>query len=213
MKEAQSIVGILRTVGAILTDDHFVLTSGKHSDIYINKDALYPHTQQTSQVGELFAQKAKDLAVDVVVGPALGGIILSQWTAYHLSVLSGKEVLGVYAEKGPEKTFMLTRGYDALVRGKRVLVVEDLTSTGGSVKRVVDAVMACGGTVVSVGVMLNRDPEHVTSEVMGVPFFALGELVVKAYEESDLPVEIAKRPINTKIGHGKKYLAMKESSQ
>lgn len=209
MEETQTIVSILRSVGAILTDDHFVLTSGKHSDTYINKDALYPHTSQASAVGELFAKRALDLDVDVVVGPALGGIILSQWTAYHLSKLAMKEVFGVYAEKGPEKTFLLTRGYDALVKGKRVLVVEDLTSTGGSVKRVVDAVIACGGNVVSVGVMLNRDPEHVTSEAMGVPFFALGELVVKAYEERELPEEIAKRPVNTKIGHGKKYLEAK----
>ncbi len=209
MEKTQKIVEILRSVGGVLTDDHFVLTSGKHSDTYINKDALYPHTAQTSAVGELFAKRAKDLDVEVVVGPALGGIILSQWTAYHLSNISKREVLGVYAEKGPDKTFLLTRGYDALVRGKRILVVEDLTSTGGSVKRVVDAVIACGGNVVSVGVMLNRDPVHVTSEVMGVPFFALGELVVKAYEESELPEEIAKRPVNTKIGHGKKYLETK----
>ena len=126
-----TIIDILKNVGAVLTDDHFVYTSGKHGSVYINKDALYPHTTETSQVGLIFAQKFKDRDIDVVAAPALGGIILSQWAAYHLSRLKGKEVLGVYTEKTPEKNQVFTRGYDRLVKGKNVLVIEDLTTTGG----------------------------------------------------------------------------------
>ena len=98
-----NVVEILKKVGAIITDDHFVYTSGKHGSVYINKDALYPHTEETSQVGMLFAKKVEALDIDVVVGPALGGIILSTWTAYHLSSLKHKEILGVYTEKDENK--------------------------------------------------------------------------------------------------------------
>src|SRR5258706_12737000 len=134
------VITILKKVGAVLTDDHFVYTSGKHGSVYVNKDAVYPHTKETSEIGKLFAEKFKSKKIDVVAAPALGGIILSQWTAYHLSKLQKKEVLGVYTEKTPEKDQIFTRGYDKLVKGKNVLVIEDLTTTGGSVRKVVDSV-------------------------------------------------------------------------
>ena len=82
-----NLLDILQHLGAVLTNDHFVYTSGKHGEVYINKDALYPHTRETSQVGRMLAELilANNLQPEVVVGPALGGIILSQWTAYHFS--------------------------------------------------------------------------------------------------------------------------------
>jgi orotate phosphoribosyltransferase len=203
---SKDILTILKSVGAILTDDHFVFTSGKHSDVYINKDALYPHTKETSEVGKLFAERFVDQDIDTVVAPALGGIILSQWTAYHLSNLKKKEIYGVYAEKTADKSFAFTRGYDALVKGKKVLVLEDLTTTGGSVKKVVDVVRENGGEVVAVCVMVNRDPQGVNSQSVGAPFSSLGQLELMAYEETDVPGWLMKRPINTKIGHGRAYM-------
>jgi len=167
-----NVVDILKKVGAVITDSHFVYTSGKHGSVYVNKDAVYPHTAETSRIGELFAEKYKDVDIDVVAAPALGGIILSQWVAYHLSKLKGKEILGVYTEKTADKQMIFTRGYDKLVKGKKVLVIEDLTTIGGSVRKVVDTVKATGGNVVAVCVMVNRDPEKVTSEVVGGPFSA-----------------------------------------
>ena len=204
-----NVVDILKKVGAVITDSHFVYTSGKHGSVYINKDAVYPHTEETSEIGQLFAEKFKDMDIDVVAGPALGGIILSQWTAYHLSKLKGKEVLGVCTEKTPEKNQVFTRGYDKLVKGKNVLVIEDLTTTGGSVRKVVDSVKAAGGKVVAVCVMVNRDPVNVTSEVVGGPFSALGILKASAFDE--VTCELCKKnvPINTDVGHGKKYLEAK----
>ncbi|NTU46405.1 orotate phosphoribosyltransferase [Candidatus Roizmanbacteria bacterium] len=204
------VISILKNVGAVITESHFVLTSGRHSPAYINKDALYPHTESSSEVGKLFAEKFSDLDIDVVAAPALGGIILSQWTAYHLGQLKNKEVLGVYTEKGPDKSMIFTRGYDKLVVGKKVLVIEDLTSTGGSVKKVVDVVRAAGGEVVAVGVMVNRDPKLVTKESIGVSDFrALGVMEVVSYEEAEC--ELCKNgvPVNTQVGHGKKYLEAK----
>lgn len=200
------VVSILKSVGAVLTDDHFVYTSGLHGNVYINKDALYPHTKETSMVGRMFAEKFKGMNIDVVAGPALGGIILSQWTAYHLSQRKGKEVLGVYTEKTQEKQQVFTRGYDILVKRKNVLVIEDLTTTGRSVRKVVDSVRAAGGNVVAVCVMVNRDPINVTSKVVGGPFSALGILKAGAFDEAECPLCKAGKPINTTVGHGKKYL-------
>lgn len=206
----RTVIDILKKVGAVLTDDHFVYTSGKHGSVYINKDAVYPYTKETSEIGKLFAQKYKTKSIDVVAAPALGGIILSQWTAYHLSKVQKKEVLGVYTEKTPEKNQIFTRGYDALVKGKKVLVIEDLTTTGGSVRKVVDSVKAAGGKVVGVCVMVNRDPKAVTSRVMGAPFSSLGVLKAEAYESRDCPLCKKGVPINTTVGHGKKYMEAKK---
>lgn len=207
----EDIIQIMRRVGAIITDSHLVYNSGKHGSVYVNKDALYPHTAETSKVCQMFAEKCKDLKIDVVVAPALGGIILSQWTAYHLSQLMNKEVLGVYSDKTEDNQQVLKRGYDKLVAGKNVLVLEDITNTGGSVKKLVDEVKAKGGNIVQVHVMVNRDPKNiVTSESIGAPFAALGTLPAEAFEEKDCPLCANHVPINTTVGHGKKYLEEKK---
>ena len=203
---AYDVIAILKKVGAVLTDDHFVYTSGKHGSVYINKDAVYPHTEETSKIGQMFAGKFKDMDIDVVAAPALGGIILSQWTAYHLSKLKNKEILGVYTEKTPEKNQIFTRGYDRLVKGKNVLVIEDLTTTGGSVKKVVDSVREAGGNVVAVCIMVNRDPKNVTSSTVGAPFSSLGELLADAVDEGACELCQKGVPVNTTVGHGKKFM-------
>lgn len=199
-----TVLPILKKTGALITDNHFVLTSGKHSSVYINKDALYPHTGEASLVGQLFAKKFQALPVDVVAAPALGGIVLSQWVAHHLSRLKKKEILGVYTEKDLEKNQIFTRGYDKLVRGKNVLVIEDITTTGGSVKKVINSVLEHGGRVIAVGVMVNRDPKNVNKETIGYPFFALDELYTENYEENSCPLCKKRIPINTDVGHGRK---------
>ena len=203
------VLQMLRDSGAIITDSHIVYTSSKHGSIYVNKDALYPHTAYSSRIGELFAEVNKDKEIDVVAAPALGGIILSQWTAHHLSQTKDKEILGVYTEKDVEKNQVFTRGYDKLVAGKNVLVVEDLTTTGGSVLKVVNSVRNAGGNVVGVSVMVNRNPEGVTSDMYGAPFSALAVLKAEAFDEADCPLCASGVPINTTVGHGKKYLEAK----
>lgn len=209
----KDIIQILKKVGAILTNDHFVYTSGRHGSVYINKDFLYPHPKETSLVGKMFAQKVKDLEIEVVAAPAVGGTILAQWTAYFLSKLKKKEILAVYTEKdkgttasASESRQIFRRGYDQLVTGKKVLVVEDLTTTGGSVKKTVEAVRAAGGEVVAVCVMVNRDPKNVNEKTIGVPFYSLGVFQAQSFEEKDCPLCKKKIPINTKIGHGKEYI-------
>ena len=204
-----NVIEILKKVGAVITDSHFVLTSGLHTSTYVNKDALYPHTEETSLICRMMAEQAKGLEVDVVVGPAMGGIILSQWTAHHLSKINGREILGVYTEKTPEGGQVFRRGYDKLVAGKKVLAVEDLTSTGGSVKKVVASVKEAGGILVGVAVMANRNPEEVNEAIFGVKFLPLADFKVEAYEEAVCPLCKSGVPVNTSIGHGRQYMEKK----
>ena len=210
---AKTVVDILKKVGAILTDDHFVYTSGKHGSVYINKDFLYPHTKETAQVGKMFAEKMKSKAIDVVVAPAVGGTILCTWTAYYLSKLKKREILSVYTEKdkgttasAAESEQIFRRGYDKFVKGKKVLVLEDLTTTGLSVKKTVEAVKHAGGKVVAVCVMVNRNPQNVNAKFMGVPFYALGVFPAVAYSADVCPLCKKHVPVNAKIGHGKKFV-------
>ncbi len=202
----ENVIDILKRVGAIITDSHIVGTSGRHMSVYINKDALFPHTQDASKVGLLFAQKYQHKNIDVVVGPAMGGIILAQWTAYHLSELTGKTIFGVYTDKTSEGDQIFKRGYDKFVTGKRVLVLEDLTTTGGSMKKVIDTVRNTGGKIIAACVMVNRDKKLVNAKTMGVPLGALGYFPAESYLEQECPLCAQKVPINTTVGHGKQFL-------
>ena len=141
----------------------------------------------------------------MVAAPALGGIILSQWTAYHLSNITKREILGVYTEKTPDKNQIFTRGYDALVKGKRVLIVEDITTTGGSVIKVINSVKNAGGEIIAVCVLVNRDPVNINSQSIGAPFYPLAEVKMQAWIESDCPLCQKGVPINTTVGKGREY--------
>lgn len=99
-----------------------------------------------------------------------------------------------------------TRGYDAYVKDKRVLIVEDNVTTGGSVMKVVRAVEQAGGNIVGVCVMVNRSPDTVNATTLGVPLQALSEFNVPTFEASVCPLCKSGVPINTKVGHGKKFL-------
>ena len=223
-KTRDEVIGMLKKSGGVITNSHIIYTSGKHGSVYINKDALYPHTKYSSRIGELFAERYKGSNIEIVCAPALGGIILSQWTAYHLSRSSSRsnrdssgqakktkrEVLGIYTEKDADKNQVFTRGYDKFVKGKNVLIVEDLTTTGGSVQKVVHTVKAAGGKVKAVAVMVNRDPEKVNSKMMGAPFSSLAVLKAQAWDEKDCLLCKKGVPINTTVGHGKKFLEEKK---
>src|SRR3989344_1120897 len=208
----KDIIKILKSINAITTDSHFVYTSGKHGSVYVRKDLLYPHTEITSDVCKMFADKFKNKKVDVVVAPALGGIVLSQWVAFHLSKLKGKEVLGLFTEKDENSNQVFKRGYDQLVKGKNVLIIGDLATTGGSIKKVIDSVRKAGGKIIGVGVMVNRDPKFVTSKSIGAPLSSLGTLEVESYDKDKCPLCKLKIPINTIVGHGKSFLAKHKQS-
>src|SRR5438477_13212796 len=122
-----AIMQLFADVGAIVSDSHFVYSSGRHSSVYINKDALYLHTQTISKLCQLMARPYNADQIDVVVGPVLGGIVLSQWVAHHLNARrSSGETLAVFAEKdgdGADKIFPFNRGYVSYITGKIIVVV------------------------------------------------------------------------------------------
>jgi orotate phosphoribosyltransferase len=199
-------IEILKKVGAVLSEGHFVGTSGLHFDTYVNKDFLYPHTMETSRICRLMAEKYKGANIEVVVGPALGGIILSQWVASHLSEIYGKEVLGIYTEKSLDGGQMFTRGYEKYIKdGKRVLVVEDIITTGGSILKSMKAVQEAGGSVVGACAMVNKNKD-LDKNMFCVSFSTLTDLFVDTFEVGNCPFCKNGVPINTNVGHGKKYL-------
>ena len=210
----QEVLKVLRNVGAVITNSHIVYTSRKHGTVYVNKDAVYPHTKETSDLCRAIAEQFVDDSVEVVIAPAIGGVILSQWIASHLSEITGHEVLGIYAEKtGSDDTFIIKRGYDKLVAGKNILVVEDVLTTGGSAKKVVEASRALGGNIVGLGVLCNRG--GITPQDVADPpkLFALVNVKLDAWDEAECPLCANKSvPINTDVGKGREYLARKKES-
>ena len=116
------IIKIFEESQAIITGSHVVYTSGKHGAEYVNKDAVYPYTSKLSRLCECIAEDFEDTEIDVVVGPVVGGIALAQWTAHHLSLLKGKEILAVCADKNGDG-FVIERGQDKFITNKKILVV------------------------------------------------------------------------------------------
>jgi len=200
MTPAERATAILAESGAVIRDSHIVYTSGRHGSAYVNKDAVYPHTERVRELCALMADAARPLGAAVVCGPAMGGIILAQWTGHHLALPA------VYAEKAPEGGMALRRGYDALVRGRRVLVVEDVVNTGGSLADAIRAVRAAGGVVVGATALCNRG--GVTAAHLDIPVLhALLELSLDSWSAEECPLCRRGVPVNTQVGKGREFLA------
>ncbi len=180
-----------------------VYNSGRHGEAYVNKDALYTSTEDTSSVCKLIAEHFASAAIDVVAGPTVGGVILTQWVAHHSTFRpSGQRPAAIYAEE-VDGLRVFRRGYADFIPGRRVLVVEDILTTGGSARKVVDAVRAAGGEVVGLGALCNRG--GITAETLGVPeLYALTALPLGSWDAADCPLCRAGVPINTKVGKGGK---------
>ena len=139
--------GLLRDAGAML-DGHFQLASGRHSSVYVEKFRLLEQPMQTEVLCRMIAEWARPLDPQLVAGPTTGGIIISYEVARLLSVR------GIFAEStNGQRVF--ERGF-TIAPGERVLVVDDVLTTGGSVRDVLDAVRATEGDVVGVAVLIDR---------------------------------------------------------
>ena len=247
---AQNALELFASVKAVITNSHVVYNSGKHGSAYVNKDAVYPHAKETSDLCRLIAEEFKNDNVEVVIAPIVGGVILQTHTALHLSEITGREVLGIYADKNEKSvfkqdtdithnvaigyqvagdalsfnlergeelvvkdgTFVIKRGYDKLVPGKNVLVVEDILTTGASARKVVEAVRAIGGNVVGVGVLCNRGGVTLANLANPPKLFALANVTLDAWEEAECPLCAQGVPINTDVGKGKDFLARKAAA-
>lgn len=202
------VLETLSRVGALVTGDHIIYTSGRHGSSYVNKDALYPHTTATSAVCAQIAQHFALSGIETVAGPTVGGVIMAQWTAHHLGVLLNQEIMAVYAEEEQTdagKRRIFRRGYDAFVSGRLVLVVEDILTTGGSARTVVDAVERAGGIVVGVAALCNRG--GITAEVLGAPdLYSLAKVPLESWAAADCPLCAAGVPVNTRLGKGATFV-------
>jgi orotate phosphoribosyltransferase len=205
-----AIMQMFVDVGAIVNDSHFVYTSGRHSSVYINKDALYLHTETISKLCKLMAHPYNAHQIDVVVGPVLGGIVLSQWVTHHLNAnRSSGETLAIYAEKeedGADKTFSFHRGYDRYIPGKNILVVEDVLTTGGSARQVIELVRRHGGNVLGLSALCNRGNIQ-PADVGNIPIHTLVTLTLETFTEAECPICQQHVPINTELGKGRAFLA------
>jgi orotate phosphoribosyltransferase len=168
---------LLREAGAML-EGHFQLSSGRHSGLYVEKFRLLEHPKQTEALCKMIADWAKTLDPQVCAGPTTGGIILSYETSRHLGLRS---IIAEKAERGGRE---FGRGFE-IAAGERVLVVDDVLTTGGSVRDVLDAVRKAGGVPVGVGVIIDRSGGKVD---FGLPLFACLKLDLPTYEPSLCPL-------------------------
>lgn len=207
----ETALEIIRAAGALRVKGHFVLTSGNHSGVYVDKSALATQPQFAHTLGAAMADVFADQSYDVVVTPAIGAIPFGLYVAERRMLTTSIVTKLVYAEKGGEG-FVLRRGFDRLVAGKRALVVEDIMSTGGSAREIVALVKAAGGTVVGVAAIWNRG--GITPELLGAP--RLISLVNQQFpqwdpKEEPCPLCEANVPVDTDVGHGKEFLARRAS--
>lgn len=208
----EEVLYLFKEMGGIISGSHIVYTSGMHGEVYVNKDALYTDPIKTSFLCQALAEHFVDDEIDVVVAPAIGGVMLTSWVAYHLSDMCERKVFSVYAEKA-EGGFVIKRGYDKVIRGNNVLVVEDIVTTGISAKKVIEVARASGGVVVGLGVLCNRG--GIQSEDVGdVPkLISLLDLELRAWTEEAcrLSGPCARGvEINTDVGKGREFLAKKQ---
>ena len=141
---------LLEDAGAVLTG-HFQYASGRHGDTYIEKFRLLEKPHVTEALCRQIAEHFRSLRPEVVVGPTTGGILLAHETAKEL----GGTVNAYFAERSEDGGRYLGRGF-AIESGQPVLVVDDVLTTGGSVRDTLEAVVAAGGRPVGVGLVVDR---------------------------------------------------------
>ncbi len=171
----------------ILQNGHFRLTSGKHSSGYMQCAGVFQDPAFAAQcVGALLA--GSELDVNLVISPAIGGVLMGYEASRQLGVPN------IFAER-EQGVMSLRRGF-SLEAGQRVLVVEDVVTTGGSVKEVLALVEQAGAKAVAVGVLVDRSGGKAD---FGVPLHSLLQVSLPAYEPDDCPLCRDGRPI-TKPG-------------
>ncbi len=202
---------ILRETGALLENDHFVYINGMHGSGWVNKDAINTQPSYVSELCQMLVAVTRDWEANYICGPATGGMIVAQWTAFHAKLPM------VYAEHGPAQpgqlrgSFEIRRNFDRLIHGKRVIIVDDVANSGHSVEQTMEAVRAVGAEVVGVAVYVDRGNLG-ESPFGGVPYRYLTQVQFPAWVEEDCPAELLARPINPYFAHGHDYLEAKKAA-
>jgi orotate phosphoribosyltransferase len=169
---------VFRESGA-LSEGHFVLASGRHSGLYLEKFQVLQHPADTERLCAAIASWVRSLDVETVAGPTTGGIILAHEVARQLGLRA------IYAERRNSAQGREFRRGFALRPGERVAVVDDIMTTGGSVQETIDAVRSAGGEVVGAAVLVDRSGGEAR---LGVPVEALWRLDIATYAPLDCPL-------------------------
>jgi orotate phosphoribosyltransferase len=166
-------------------EGHFLLTSGRHSPVYWEKFKVLQFPDYTAQLCGMIADHFSKQQIQLVAGPTTGGIILAFEVARQLGVR------GIFAEKTGEKERAFRRGF-SVNPGERVLVVDDILTSGGSIREVMAAVAGLGGKTIGVGVLVDRSEQKID---FGVPLFSCLRSATITYSPSDCPLCAAKIPL------------------
>jgi orotate phosphoribosyltransferase len=178
------VIDIFRDAGAVL-EGHFILTSGLRSPVFLQKARVFMYADKTERLCRALAAKIREQVkdkIDYVVGPAVGGLIPAYETSRHLKV----PAIWVEREGGE---FRLRRF--EIPQGSRVVIVEDIVTTGLSIRETIDCMRALGAEVLAAACIIDRSAGKTS---VGVPLIALAEYEVPAYPADRLPPELAKIP-------------------
>jgi orotate phosphoribosyltransferase len=172
----KEILEIFEKSGALLRG-HFLLTSGRHSNVYFQCAKVLQYPEFAEKICGLIAEHYKDSEINTVIAPAIGGIVVGQEVARQLNKRS------IFAER-EDKNLTLRRGF-SLEKGEKVLVCEDVVTTGGSVFEVIDSVKNYGAEVVGAGYIVDRSNGKVN---FGYPQFSTIKLDVVSYAADECPL-------------------------
>jgi orotate phosphoribosyltransferase len=179
---AATIEALFDATGA-LRSGHFLLKSGRHSDRYLEKFTVLQYPSVAVEIGRRLADALAPYDPTLVVGPTTGGVLLAFETARQLEEQLGHQVRGVFAEP-------MERGRRALRRGwpvadhDRIVLVDDILTTGASLVETVEAVRAAGGRPLAAAVIVDRSPGPVD---LGVPLHALGRIEIESWPADGCP--------------------------
>jgi orotate phosphoribosyltransferase len=181
----EDVLDLFRESGALLSG-HFILSSGLRSPVFLQKAKVFMHPDKAEKLCRALAEKIRAEGfgdVSQIVSPAVGGIIPGYETARHLGVPA------IYTERVDGK-FELRRGFE-LTKGEKVIIVEDIVTTGLSIRECIEAVRALGADVVAAACLIDRSGGEAN---VGVPLVSLTQYKVPAYPADALPPELAAIP-------------------
>ena len=183
MSISDQVLDIFRETGALL-QGHFILTSGRHSASYFQCAKVLQHPEHLQLFANEIVDYFRDLSIDLVISPAVGGIVLGTEVGRQLNV----QTIFTERESG---VMTLRRGFEILA-GNNVLVVEDVITTGGSVQEVMNVAIKADANIVGVGVLVDRSGGAVK---LHDNQFCVTELEVVSYGADEVPEELASIPV------------------
>jgi len=191
MKTDKYYTDLLKESGAIL-DGHFLLTSGLHSATYVEKFKVLQYPLLCDKLCKGIAENFKTQSPNVVLGAAIGGIVISHSVGRALSSRS------IFAER-ENGELILRRGFNIDV-GERVVIVDDVVTTGGSILELIDLVVKYGGHILGIGVLIDRSGGRID---FGFPFYSLITLDIPTFKPDECPQCSAGIPLTARGRTGK----------